>query len=87
MSFLLFPQDRLVTDISDAPSVTLFAFFVSTFTDGAFPDNSSWFVKWLSEAADDFRVDKTMLEGMKFTIFGSGNSLYAENFNKAAKVL
>ena len=71
----------------DESSTTLFVFMVSTFTDGVFPESCSWFSKWLSEAATDFRVSKTLLADMNFTVFGSGNSLYEENFNVAAKVL
>ena len=65
---------------------TLFVFLVSTFTDGAFPESCSWFAKWVDEASTDFRVSKTMLDQMKFTIFGCGNALYKDNFNAAAKV-
>lgn len=59
-------------------------FLVSTYIDGQPPDDCRWFYKWLKEAAFDFRVSRTMLRGMKFCVFGLGNSLYEENFNKVA---
>lgn len=62
-------------------------FFVSTYTDGSPPDSAKWFCQWLSEAVDDFRVQKSLLSGLKFTVFALGNSLYTQHYNAAGRNL
>lgn len=57
-------------------------FLVSTFTDGRPPEGVEWFCDWVWDAAHDFRVQKTLLREMQFCVFGLGNSLYLDNFNK-----
>ena len=37
------------------------------------------------DIAGDFRVNHTLLKPLKFSVFGLGNSLYADNFNVIAK--
>ena len=54
----------------------------ATYSEGSPPDSAKWFCKWLSEAATDFRVSKTLLQGMNFAILGLGDSLYKDNFCK-----
>ena len=51
-------------------------FFVSTYTDGQPPESAAWFSKWLGEAALDFRVAKTMLQGLSYTVVALGSSAY-----------
>ncbi|XP_067680903.1 S-adenosyl-L-methionine-dependent tRNA 4-demethylwyosine synthase TYW1-like isoform X2 [Haliotis asinina] len=63
----------------------LCVFIISTYTDGKPPGGTEWFYKWLQETASDFRVQKTLLKGLHYAVFGLGNSLYTENFNKVAK--
>jgi len=58
---------------------------ISTYTDGTPPDSCSWFYSWLQDLAGDFRVNHSMLEGLRFGVFGLGNSLYADNYNVIAK--
>lgn len=72
------PEDQL-SEETDGSSVCLF--IVSTYTDGQPPENVAWFYKWLSETADDFRVQKTLLNGMQYAVVGLGNSLYKDHFN------
>ena len=62
-------------------------FLVSTYTDGTPPESSAWFCQWLSDAVADFRVQKSMLAGLHFTVFGLGNSVYGENYNIVGKSL
>lgn len=62
-------------------------FLVSTYTDGAPPDSAKWFCQWLSEAVDDFRVQKSLLSGVKFAVFALGNSLYADHYNSVGRNL
>ncbi|CAF3759087.1 unnamed protein product [Rotaria sp. Silwood1] len=61
--------------------------FISTYEDGIPPPSAKWFLRYLQEAATDFRVSKNELEKLTYTIFGCGNSLYNDNFNKVAKEL
>lgn len=60
---------------------TLFIFIVSTYAEGSPPDDALWFYKWLEDSALDFRVPKTLLADVRFSVFGLGNSLYSENYN------
>ena len=55
---------------------------MATYTDGQPTDDAAWFIKWLGEAVRDFRVQKTLLNGMHYAVFGLGNSLYETNYNK-----
>lgn len=62
-------------------------FIISTYIDGHPPDDAKWFCKWLKDICFDFRMQKSVLSGMKYGIFGLGNSVYGENFNKVSKEL
>jgi len=66
---------------------TTCVFIISTYTDGEPPESAAWFCKYLREASDDFRVQKSMLESLKYTVFGLGNSIYESNYNSAGKDL
>jgi len=59
-------------------------FIVATYQDGKPPESASWFCKSLNEHANDFRVSKSHLKNIKFSVFGLGNSVYEENYNKTA---
>ncbi|XP_055202933.1 S-adenosyl-L-methionine-dependent tRNA 4-demethylwyosine synthase TYW1 isoform X4 [Gorilla gorilla gorilla] len=60
-------------------------FLVATYTDGLPTESAEWFCKWLEEASIDFRFGKTYLKGMRYAVFGLGNSAYASHFNKVGK--
>uniref|UniRef100_F6V9G2 S-adenosyl-L-methionine-dependent tRNA 4-demethylwyosine synthase TYW1 n=1 Tax=Ciona intestinalis TaxID=7719 RepID=F6V9G2_CIOIN len=60
-------------------------FLVSTYTDGVPPLTCKWFCQWLHEASNDFRVNKSILAGMKYAVFGLGNSLYSDNYNTVGR--
>jgi tRNA wybutosine-synthesizing protein 1 len=62
-------------------------FLISTYTDGTPPESAKWFCQWLLEAVDDFRVQKSLLSGVKFAVFGLGNSLYGDCYNAVGKNL
>lgn len=62
-------------------------FLVSTYAEGNPPEAARWFCQWLSEAVDDFRVQKSLLSGVHFTVFGLGNSLYTEHYNTVGRNL
>ncbi len=56
-------------------------FFISTYTEGAPPDSAKWFCQWLAEAVDDFRVSKSLLSKLHYTVFSLGNSLYKDHYS------
>lgn len=56
-------------------------FIISTYVDGKPPESAEWFCKWLEEASNDFRVQKSLLSGLDYSVFGLGNSLYKDKFN------
>ncbi|XP_061683404.1 S-adenosyl-L-methionine-dependent tRNA 4-demethylwyosine synthase TYW1 isoform X2 [Syngnathoides biaculeatus] len=76
------PDDRLAAESS---SKCVCVFLVATYTDGQPTDNAGWFCKWLEEASTDFRYGKTYLKGLRYAVFGLGNSLYASNYNTVGK--
>ncbi|XP_027718246.1 S-adenosyl-L-methionine-dependent tRNA 4-demethylwyosine synthase isoform X1 [Vombatus ursinus] len=76
------PDDHLGEEVT---SKNICVFLVATYTDGRPPDSAEWFCKWLEEASNDFRFGKTYLKGMRYAVFGLGNSVYESNFNKVGK--
>ncbi|CAF4099918.1 unnamed protein product, partial [Rotaria magnacalcarata] len=58
--------------------------FISTYEDATPPPSAKWFLLYLQDAAIDFRFSKNELGKLTYAIFGCGNSLYTENFNKVA---
>uniref|UniRef100_UPI00358E8944 S-adenosyl-L-methionine-dependent tRNA 4-demethylwyosine synthase TYW1-like isoform X3 n=1 Tax=Myxine glutinosa TaxID=7769 RepID=UPI00358E8944 len=76
------PEDGL---LEEARNGSLCAFVLPTYTEGNPPDAAAWFCKWLSEAANDFRYEKTHLSGLRYIVLGLGNSFYEEHYNKVAR--
>ncbi|XP_034276880.1 S-adenosyl-L-methionine-dependent tRNA 4-demethylwyosine synthase TYW1-like isoform X2 [Pantherophis guttatus] len=76
------PDDSLIDEIS---SQNICMFLVATYTDGKPTENAAWFCKWLEEAANDFRVGKAYLKGLRYAVFGLGNSVYADHFNTVSR--
>ena len=66
---------------------SLCIFVLPTHSEGKPPESAAWFCKWLEEAANDFRVEKELLKGMKFAVFGLGNSQYKDHFNEVSRLL
>ena len=56
-----------------------------TYAEGSPPDDAQWFYKWLEDSVFDFRVSKTMLANVRFSVFGLGNSLYSDTYNVVGK--
>uniref|UniRef100_A0A8P0T890 S-adenosyl-L-methionine-dependent tRNA 4-demethylwyosine synthase TYW1 n=2 Tax=Canis lupus familiaris TaxID=9615 RepID=A0A8P0T890_CANLF len=73
------------TGTAKVTSKNVCAFVVATYTDGQPTESAVWFCKWLEEASSDFRFGKTYLKGMRYAVFGLGNSVYASHFNKVGK--
>ncbi|XP_077467675.1 S-adenosyl-L-methionine-dependent tRNA 4-demethylwyosine synthase TYW1 [Stigmatopora argus] len=76
------PDDRLADECN---SKCVCVFLVATYTDGQPTDNAEWFCKWLEEASTDFRYGKTYLKGLRYAVFGLGNSLYATHYNTVGR--
>ena len=66
---------------------TVCIFLLSTYTDGLPPDSTAWFCQWVADTAADFRVHKSLLRGLHFTVFALGNSLYVQHYNTAGREL
>ncbi|XP_039292528.1 S-adenosyl-L-methionine-dependent tRNA 4-demethylwyosine synthase TYW1 [Nilaparvata lugens] len=64
---------------------TLCVFVLPTHFGGKPPKSAEIFFNWLHESSNDFRVEKTLLKGLKFAVFGLGNSQYADNYNVVGK--
>ncbi|MBZ3878892.1 S-adenosyl-L-methionine-dependent tRNA 4-demethylwyosine synthase [Sciurus carolinensis] len=76
------PDDHLAEEVT---SSSVCAFLVATYTDGRPTEGAEWFCKWLEEASSDFRFGRTYLKGMRYAVFGLGNSAYPSHFNKVGK--
>ncbi|XP_026138390.1 S-adenosyl-L-methionine-dependent tRNA 4-demethylwyosine synthase TYW1 isoform X1 [Carassius auratus] len=76
------PEDRLAEECT---SKMLCVFLVATYTDGQPTESAEWFCKWLEEASTDFRYGKTFLKGMRYAVFGLGNSVYVGHYNTVSK--
>ncbi|XP_049645465.1 S-adenosyl-L-methionine-dependent tRNA 4-demethylwyosine synthase TYW1-like [Suncus etruscus] len=76
------PDDHLVEEVT---SRNICAFLVATYTYGRPTESAEWFCKWLEEASSDFRFGRTYLKGMRYAVFGLGNSVYTSHFNKVGK--
>lgn len=76
------PDDQLA---DECISKSVCVFLVATYTDGQPTENAEWFCKWLEEASTDFRYGKTYLKGLRYAVFGLGNSVYAGHYNTVGK--
>ncbi|CAM4551961.1 unnamed protein product [Leuciscus chuanchicus] len=76
------PDDRLAEECT---SKMISVFLVATYTDGQPTESAEWFCKWLEEASTDFRYGKTYLKGMRYAVFGLGNSVYVGHYNTVSK--
>ncbi|XP_048413216.1 S-adenosyl-L-methionine-dependent tRNA 4-demethylwyosine synthase TYW1 isoform X2 [Stegostoma tigrinum] len=76
------PDENLVEEVY---SKTICVFMVSTYTDGQPNESAAWFCKWLEDATHDFRYGKTYLKGLRYAVFGLGNSVYENHYNTVGK--
>ncbi|KAM4702311.1 S-adenosyl-L-methionine-dependent tRNA 4-demethylwyosine synthase TYW1-like [Discoglossus pictus] len=76
------PDDQLAEETT---SKNICVFLIATYTDGQPPESAEWFCKWLDEASNDFRFGKTFLKGMRYAVFGLGNSVYSSHYNTVGK--
>ncbi|NXG85087.1 TYW1 synthase, partial [Stercorarius parasiticus] len=76
------PDDCLAEETT---SSNICVFLVATYTDGQPTESAAWFCKWLGEAANDFRFGKTYLKGLRYAVFGLGNSVYVDHYNTVGR--
>ncbi|XP_017346986.1 S-adenosyl-L-methionine-dependent tRNA 4-demethylwyosine synthase TYW1 [Ictalurus punctatus] len=76
------PEDKLSDECT---SKRICVFLMATYTDGKPTESAEWFCKWLEEASTDFRYGKTYLKGMRYAVFGLGNSVYVGHYNTVGK--
>ncbi|XP_033628293.1 S-adenosyl-L-methionine-dependent tRNA 4-demethylwyosine synthase TYW1-like [Asterias rubens] len=60
-------------------------FILATYSEGLPTKSATWFCQWLEESTTDFRVHKSLLKGLKYAVFGLGNSLYEGHYNQVGK--
>ena len=70
-----------------ASESALCIFIVSTYEGGTCAPEGKWFHTWVTDAANDFRVDKKLLYRLRYAVFGRGDSVYGKHFNRAARDL
>uniref|UniRef100_A0A672UW28 S-adenosyl-L-methionine-dependent tRNA 4-demethylwyosine synthase TYW1 n=1 Tax=Strigops habroptila TaxID=2489341 RepID=A0A672UW28_STRHB len=76
------PDDCL---LEETTSRNICVFLVATYTDGQPTESAAWFCRWLEEAANDFRFEKTYLKGLRYAVFGLGNSVYVDHYNTVGR--
>ncbi len=77
------PEEFLTAEAGEGATLLV---LLSTWTGGEASESARWLDKWLEESASDFRVQHCLLDGIKFAVFGLGDSAYGgENFNAAAR--
>uniref|UniRef100_A0A8C7YB17 S-adenosyl-L-methionine-dependent tRNA 4-demethylwyosine synthase TYW1 n=1 Tax=Oryzias sinensis TaxID=183150 RepID=A0A8C7YB17_9TELE len=76
------PDDRLA---DECVSGSVCVFLVATYTDGQPTESAEWFCKWLEDASTDFRYGRTYLKGLRYAVFGLGNSVYVGHYNTVCK--
>ncbi|XP_014135784.2 S-adenosyl-L-methionine-dependent tRNA 4-demethylwyosine synthase TYW1B isoform X1 [Falco cherrug] len=76
------PDDCLSEETT---SRNICVFLVATYTDGQPTESAVWFCKWLEEAVNDFRFGKTYLKGLRYAVFGLGNSVYVDHYNTVGR--
>ncbi|XP_042647749.1 S-adenosyl-L-methionine-dependent tRNA 4-demethylwyosine synthase TYW1 isoform X1 [Tyto alba] len=76
------PDDCLSEETT---SRNICVFLVATYTDGQPTESAAWFCKWLEETANDFRFGKAYLKGLRYAVFGLGNSVYVDHYNTVGR--
>ncbi|NXS44004.1 TYW1 synthase, partial [Balaeniceps rex] len=76
------PDDCLAEETT---SKNVCVFLVATYTDGQPTESAAWFCKWLEEAVNDFRFGKMYLKGLRYAVFGLGNSVYVDHYNTVGR--
>jgi sulfite reductase alpha subunit-like flavoprotein len=88
---LLFKCNISITDLNDYDEEKMeledIVFIIcSTWTDGKPPAKANRFFGWLTDAAFDFRVSKSLLSKLNYAVFGLGGDIYKTNFCKCVNI-
>ncbi|KAJ8280787.1 hypothetical protein GJAV_G00058970 [Gymnothorax javanicus] len=70
---------------NEGASGVVCVFLLATYTDGQPTESAKWFCKWLEEASTDFRYGQTYLKGLRYAVFGLGNSVYIDHYNTVGR--
>lgn len=65
----------------------LCVFIVSTYAGGVAPESAEMFSQLFKDMSDDFRFPRDHFAKMQFAVFGLGDMVYGDDFNKFAKDL
>eukprot|EP01084_Bolivina_argentea_P053350 97929_1 len=74
-------------DAEDLEKENIVICIISTYENGTSPIDAKYFMKWICDAPSDCRIHDSFLNNVRIGVFGFGNSLYDENYNKIAKIL
>ncbi|XP_040579019.1 S-adenosyl-L-methionine-dependent tRNA 4-demethylwyosine synthase TYW1 [Lepeophtheirus salmonis] len=73
-----YPGDEILTDVKETG--LLVVVIISTYTEGLPPPDAKYFYSWFEEEAKDFRVQHTILKGLKYCVYGLGHSGYGKEY-------
>jgi len=79
--------DAIDYDEEQLESGGLLLLLCSTSTDGKPPLSGLRLHSWLKDMVNDFRVNKTHLQKLSFSVFGLGGRIYGDNFGLAVRAL
>ena len=82
---ILFILNDFILEFISLTFRSVLVLIIPTYTEGTPPDTAKWFYNWLEESSTDFRVGAHFLKGLKFAVFGLGNSEYKDHFNTVGK--
>ena len=74
-------------DAEDLNNENICIFIVSTYEGGLPPLNAQYFINWINDAINDYRIPDHYLNKVRYAVFGLGNSLYESNYNKVSQQL
>ncbi|KAL2892544.1 S-adenosyl-L-methionine-dependent tRNA 4-demethylwyosine synthase [Bienertia sinuspersici] len=69
----------------DLSKETFVVILASTWEDGKPPPKAKFFVDWIEESVNDFRVGALLLSKLRYSVFGVGSGAYGESFDVVAK--
>ncbi|CAB4059824.1 TYW1 [Lepeophtheirus salmonis] len=73
-----YPGDEILTDVKETG--LLVVVIISTYTEGLPPPDAKYFYSWFEEEAKDFRVQHSILKGLKYCVYGLGHSGYGQEY-------
>lgn len=74
-------------DAEDLEKESIVIMLTSTYENGEPPLDAKFFMQWVKEAPSDCRVHDSFLRNVRIAVFGLGNSLYEDNYNKVSRTL